>query len=188
MKFRAFCLAAFCAVLVLSVPAQAELINAKVTPALLVTFDLKVVYDADGGAGGNGLLTATVNFDPWGAWTSLQDYSVDGVTSAGNYLGYFFLEAEINKTTLEAVSGTVSVSSDQSWGGFLDGDLDFSGGNLDSWEAGERAYSTNLVDFGFGGYGLFDFLFWDSTGDLPKSYEPNGRMTVIINGASCKTP
>ena len=112
---------------------------------------------------------------------SQQDYSPDGIVSTESPLGYFFLTTEIDKTTLKSVSGSVSVSSDRGWDGFLDGDLDFSGGDLDPWEPGERAYSTNLSKFGFGGYGLFDFRFGDATGDLAKA-EDNGLLTVIVDG------
>ena len=109
--------------------AQAELIGITFTPPIMAVFDLKVVYDADG-AGANGLLTVNGAFDPWGAFTSLQDYSPDGVNST-TYLGYFSLEAVIDKTALDAVSGSISVSSDQGWDGYLEGDLDWSGGGLD---------------------------------------------------------
>ncbi|MHC4985559.1 MAG: hypothetical protein ACYTFO_05315, partial [Planctomycetota bacterium] len=111
MRFRAISVVVLSAVLALCGSAQAELLpDATLLPPILVTFDLNVSYDADGGTGGNGLLTAVGNFDPWGAWTSLQDYSPDGITSTGTYLGYFLLTAEINKTTLESVSGMVTIS------------------------------------------------------------------------------
>jgi len=162
-------------------PAQAELLDVTLIPPILVTFDLKVTYDADGGAGGNGLLTVLGNFDPWGAWTSLQDYSPDGVTSTGSYLGYFLLEAVIDKTTLDPISGMVSVASDQDWDGYLEADLDWSGGNLNTWEEGNRAWSTNLEDFGAGGSGLFTFRFSGATGDLAKA-EDYGHLVVIVDG------
>ncbi|HDZ21691.1 hypothetical protein LCGC14_0698160 [marine sediment metagenome] len=172
---------ALCAILALSGVAHAELVGVVITPPILVTFNAEVSYDADGGGGGHGLLTVYASFDPWGAFTSQQDYSPDGIVSTESPLGYFLLTAEIDKTTLESVSGSVSVSSDRGWDGFLDGDLDFSGGDLDPWEPGERANSTNLLEFGFGGYGLFDFLFDDATGDLAKP-EDGGGLTVIVDG------
>ena len=181
MRFRAICVLALSAVLALGGSAQAELLDQGLKPPILVTFDLKVTYDADGGTGGNGLLTALGSFDPWGNWTSLQDYSPDGVTSTGTYLGYFYLEAEIDKTTLEFVGGMVSCSSDQDWDGYLDADLDWSGGNLGAGEFGERVYSTDLVAFGFGGYGLFDFLFANSSGDLVQARD-NGYVYILIDG------
>ena len=178
MRAIGICAAALLVVIVYTGAAQAALVGVVVTPPILVTFDLDVNYDADGGGGGHGLLTAYGTFDPWGAFKSQQDYSPDGIVSTESPLGYFLLTAEIDKTTLKSVSGSVSVSSDRGWDGFLDGDLDFSGGDLDSWEAGERAYSTDLLVFGFGGYGLFDFMFGNASGDLSN----NGGVSVIVAG------
>ncbi len=62
--------------------------------------------------------------------------------------------------------------------GWLEGDIDFSGGDLDPWEAGERAYSTDLLAFGFDGDGLFDFMFGNASGDLSN----NGGVSVILAG------
>jgi len=167
--------------------AQADLIGVQLTPPILVTFDLKVTYDADG-AGGDGLFTAYGTFDPWGSWKALQDYSLDGVASTDSYLGYFLLTAVIDKAERRSISGSLCVSSDQDMGflgggdgmyGWLEGDLDYSGGDLDPWEAGERAHSTDLLRFGYGGYGLFDFRFGNATGDIVNA---NGGVSVIVAG------
>ena len=178
MSKRGFVISLLCLV-ALAGSAQAELLGVTFTPPLMAVFDIKVVYDADG-AGSHGLLTASGAFDPWGAFTSLQDYSVDGINS-DTYLGYFSLEAVINKTTLEAVSGSVNVSSDQGWDGYLEGDLDWSGGGLDSWETGERASSAQLAHFGFGGYGLFDFVFANASGDLDNDTD-DFTLGVLVDG------
>lgn len=178
MKASGLCAAALLMILLTTGAAQADLIGVQLTPPILVTFDVDVNYDADGGGAGLGLFTAHGMFDPWGMWTSLQDYSLDGVTSSGSYLGCFLLTAVIDTTTLEPVSGSLSVSSDQGWDGYLDADMDWSGGALDSWEMGERAYSTDLAMFGFGGAGLFDFRFRNATGDMSNS----GGVSVIVAG------
>lgn len=186
MRGLGMCAAALVIVSVCASAAQADLLDVQLTPPILVTFDLKVTYDADG-AGSDGLLTAYGTFDPWGSWKALQDYSLDGVTSTDNYLGYFLLTAVIDKAERKSVSGSLCVSSDQDTGwlgggdgmyGWLEGDTDFSGGDLDTWEVGERAHSTDLLAFGYGGYGLFDFVFGNATGDMTNS----GGVSVILAG------
>jgi hypothetical protein len=154
--------------------AQAELLGVQITPPILVNFDIQVNYVA--GSGPLGTLTAIGNYAPFVG--SLQDYSVDGVISTSSYMGYFYLQAEIDKATGQAVSGMISISSDQFWMGFLDGDTDFSG-TLDSWEPGERAYSTDLIGMGYDAAGTFDFAFDNATGDLAKPLD-DGYLGVII--------
>ena len=73
----------------------------------------------------------------------------------------------------------LSVSSDTMWMGVLDGDLDWSGGDLDAWEMGERAYSTSLDAFGFDASGTFDFRFSNTTGDLAKLAD-EGYLGLIV--------
>jgi len=157
--------------------AQADLVGVQLSYPILVTFNIQVDYIA--GAGPTGMLTAVGHFDPYGAWTALQDYAVDD-SGSENYLGYFYLEAEIDKFTKKSVAGKLSVSSDPFWMGILDADTDWSGGDLDSWEVGERAYSNDLLAFGYAEDGLFDFVFGNASGDLSNG----GGVSVIVAAQS----
>lgn len=159
--------------------AHADLLGVEITAPILVNFDIQVDYVA--GTGPTGTLTAVGHYIPFAG--SLQDYSSDGITSTASYMGYFFLSAEIDKATQQSVSGTISISSDTMWMGYLDGDLDFSGGELDPWEMGERAYSTDLGAFGFDAAGTFDFRFFNATGDLVKP-EDDGFLGVIVGAGA----
>ncbi|MHC4561662.1 MAG: PEP-CTERM sorting domain-containing protein [Planctomycetota bacterium] len=163
------------ALVLLAGSAQADLLGVTITDPTLAQFDVTTTYVA--GAGATGTLTMVAHFDPIG-FTALQDYTPDGVSSE-SYLGYLYLTAEIDKVTQKAVSGMVSVSSDTMWMSMLDGDLDWSGGDLDSWEQGERAYSASLDAFGFDAAGAFDFRFSNATGDLAK-LEDDGFLGVIV--------
>lgn len=147
---------------------RAALLNLRLELPILVTFDQTVTYDANG-PGGHGLLTATATFDPWGAWTALQDYTTDGVSST-TYLGSFSLTAEIDKTAKTSVSGSVEVWSDTTWDGSLDT---------------MQAQSSDLQAFGFAvddqtgvGTGVFNFYFLNGTGPVTS---PIGEIVVILD-------
>ena len=133
----------------------------------LAIFDLQVDYVP--GAGDTGQLSIQGAFDPGGAFTASQSYSADGIPPGDYYLGAFSLEAEINKATKTAVSGTLEVRSDVDWDSLLD---EASGSPV------YRAYSANLQAFGFGGDGLFDFEFLDGSGDLASTL---GKVHIVVD-------
>lgn len=120
------------------------------------SIDIQVNYDATnaGGTPGAGLLTA----DGW-SWDLYSENSVDSY----ELLGIFSLEVEIDKTTGQAINGTLLV--------------DDPGGPVET-----LFFSTTITDFGFGGDDLLQFLFvQNGTGMLAPDNEPIG---VIISGVS----
>lgn len=141
---------------------SAALLGVGLDNPILANYDLQVDYIAGGGATGTLTVDGPFRYD---AFMGLQDYTTDGITS-DTYLGSFYLTAEIDKSTKESVSGTLEVWSDTD----LDGTLDL-----------RRALSDQLLGFGFGGDGLFDFYFRGAGGSgdfLPAS---DGDYWVILD-------
>ncbi len=123
------------------------------------SMDVSVNYDADGGTGGNGLLTASGY--TWDCYESDPDSSYP-------LYGFFDLSVEIDKTNpndIVAVGGTLVVSDEPVYGDPLV--------NLFA--------STTLTDFGFGGDDLLQFLFVQNGPGMPPENEPVG---IIISGVS----
>jgi hypothetical protein len=119
--------------------------------------DIQVDYDADGGTGGTGLLTAS----GW-TWDCYEENSGDSYALYGD----FYLEVEIDKSDSEnilAASGYLTV--------------DDPGGPVE-----DLFYSTAITDFGFGGNDLLQFLFvQEGSGMMAPDGEPIG---IIISGVS----
>ena len=116
--------------------------------------DVSVTYDANGGTGGTGLLTASGY-----TW----ELYMENASNYDDLDGDFYLEVEINKTTLKPASGFLTVD-----------DYYMSGDDL--------FYSTIITDFGFGGDDMLQFRFvQEGTGMMAPDNEPVG---VIISAVS----
>ena len=133
-------------VLVLAGSARADLLNLEMTHyPRLKAVDVQVNYDADGGAGGMGLLTAS----GW-SWDLYEDES----TAIELWAGVFDLTVTINPATGEAISGTLNVTGDPN------GPLEtlFSSATITAW--------------GHGAEDLFEALFTQEGPGLPPDQEP----------------
>jgi len=108
-----------------------------------------VNYDPDGGTNGRGLLT-------FSGFTTEYYHDELNPTSFDDIDGDFYLRVEIDKTSLQAVSGSLTPLAVDDFYGYA---------NPPNYDAPplealfESDTSEEPIDFGYGGSGLFQFLF-----------------------------
>ena len=148
-----------CAVFVtslFSVSAHGALLNLTVDyPLVTGGISASLDYDADGGAGGNGLLTGS---------SFLSNYNPDGSGSQSlTQIGQLTFEVVIDPSTGEGLSGSLTATGDV-------------GSGMETLFG-----SSQLVDFGFGGTGLFEAVFVQAAG---SSLAPAGAQIGLIHDSA----
>lgn len=146
--------------------AQGALLSPPLSPEhypLIYSSNIRVVYDADGGTGGNGLLTAT------GTSLMYKPSSTDDVVDVD---GTFEVTAHIVPSTGAFISGHLDVT----------GVKDDGGGWIEDYlSSNELFFSDTLTAFGFGPEDKFEFLFTQEGNMLANN---NAIVGLIFSAAT----